>query len=186
MKPKILVFIDYYLPGNKAGGPIRSLSNLIDNLDSYYEFKIVTRDRDIGDNIGYDSIEKNVSYNMKIQSVEIPLTLKMKTKEIGYFKYYGQFGFAPQIIINSTADIEVDGQEKKKNFDIKDRVAELDFSLVLGIGWEYNISGTTNLVFGLSYQNGFIDMLKGSADGYNEVEKKATTNQIALNLGVLF
>jgi hypothetical protein len=51
---------------------------------------------------------------------------------------------------------------------------------------EYNLSGTTNLVIGLSYQNGFIDLLDGSADGYREVEKKATSNQIALNLAVLF
>ncbi|HAW51048.1 MAG TPA: hypothetical protein DCX54_01785, partial [Flavobacteriales bacterium] len=119
-----------------------------------------------------DTLEKNVSYVMKIQSIEIPLTLKMKTKEIGYLKYFGQFGFAPEIIINSTADISVEGQEKQKNVDMKDRVTNLDLSLVLGIGVEYNLSGTTNFVIGVSYQNGFIDMLKGSADGFNDVEKK--------------
>ena len=133
-----------------------------------------------------DSLEKSVSYNIKLQSIEIPLTLKMKTKEIGYLKYYGQFGFSPQLIINSSADIEVDGQEKKKNVDMQNRIADLDLALVLGIGIEYNVSGTTNLVIGVSYQNGFIDMLQGSADGFNEVEKKASTNQIALNLAVLF
>ena len=133
-----------------------------------------------------DSLEQNVSYNLKIQSIEIPLTLKMKTKEIGYFKYFGQFGFAPQIIINSTADIGVEGGETKDEVDMQDRIADLDLSLVLAIGIEYNISGTTNLVIGLSYQSGFIDLLQGSADGFNQVEKKATSNQIALNLGVLF
>lgn len=133
-----------------------------------------------------DSLEQNVSYNLKIQSIEIPVTLKMRTKEIGYLKYFGQFGFAPQIIINSTADIEVEGQETQENVEMKDRIADMDLSLVLAIGIEYNLSGTTNFIIGLSYQNGFIDMLQGSADGYSKVEKKATTNQIALNLGVLF
>ncbi|MEQ8325417.1 MAG: porin family protein [Vicingaceae bacterium] len=130
-----------------------------------------------------DSLQNNVSYNQRLQSVEIPLTLRMRTKEIGYLKYYGQFGFSPELFINSTADVQVEGQEQRADVDQKRNVADLNLSLVLGIGVEYNLSGTTNLLFGLSYQNGFIDVLKGSA---SSVEKKATTNQIALNLGVLF
>jgi glycosyltransferase involved in cell wall biosynthesis len=41
---KILVFSDWFLPGYKAGGPIRSLANLVHNLD--YDFWIVTRNSD--------------------------------------------------------------------------------------------------------------------------------------------
>ena len=32
MKPKVLVFTDWYLPGFNAGGPIRSVSNMIKKL----------------------------------------------------------------------------------------------------------------------------------------------------------
>jgi len=140
----------------------------------------------------YNSIEgdtssvSTVNYDHKIQSVEIPLTLRMRTKEIGYLKYYGQFGFSPQIIINSTADIQSDGGDSRNDIDMKDQVASFDLALVLGIGIEYNISGTTNLILGLSYHNGFIDMLKGSSYVSGDVEKNASSNQIALNLGVLF
>ena len=45
-KLKILVFCDYYLPGFKAGGPIRSISNIIVNLHEEFDFHIYTSDRD--------------------------------------------------------------------------------------------------------------------------------------------
>lgn len=45
-KPVILVFTRYYLPGYRAGGPVRSLSNLVRALGSTYDFRIVCFDRD--------------------------------------------------------------------------------------------------------------------------------------------
>jgi len=56
-KQIILVFLDYYLPGYKAGGPLRSIANLIDHLGDEYIFKIVTRDRDLGDDRPYSDIK---------------------------------------------------------------------------------------------------------------------------------
>jgi hypothetical protein len=43
-KPTVLVFIDWYLPGYKAGGPVRSLANLVDHLRDRIDFHIVTTD----------------------------------------------------------------------------------------------------------------------------------------------
>lgn len=48
-----MVFADRYLPGFKSGGPIRSLSNLVETLGSEFLFRIVTRDRDNGDSGPY-------------------------------------------------------------------------------------------------------------------------------------
>jgi len=47
-KPRVLVFTEYYLPGFKAGGPIPSVSRIIEMADQC-EFRVVTRDRDLGD-----------------------------------------------------------------------------------------------------------------------------------------
>lgn len=57
MLKKVLVFRDYYLPGFKSGGPIRSLANLVEMLGDEYDFRIVTADRDEGDVEAYDSVE---------------------------------------------------------------------------------------------------------------------------------
>ena len=50
----ILIFTRYYLPGFKAGGPIRSIKNIVSMLDSDYSIKIFTGDRDVHDQSPYD------------------------------------------------------------------------------------------------------------------------------------
>jgi len=52
----ILVFVGHYLPGCKAGGILRSLENSVNHLHGEFQFKIVTRDRDIGDEVSYQNI----------------------------------------------------------------------------------------------------------------------------------
>jgi glycosyltransferase involved in cell wall biosynthesis len=52
----ILCFVDYYLPGYKAGGPIRTIANMVAQFDGDFEFLIVTRDRDISDIAPYPNV----------------------------------------------------------------------------------------------------------------------------------
>jgi glycosyltransferase involved in cell wall biosynthesis len=58
-KKKILVFIDWYIPGFKAGGPIRSVYNIISALKEQYDFYILTSAYDLGDLDPYPNIELN-------------------------------------------------------------------------------------------------------------------------------
>jgi glycosyltransferase involved in cell wall biosynthesis len=55
-KPVILAFVGNYLPGYKAGGILRITVNTVDHLCDEFEFKIVTRDRDVGDDKPYADI----------------------------------------------------------------------------------------------------------------------------------
>lgn len=55
-KPRILVFIDWYLPGFKAGGPVRSVANLVDRLRDRVDFHIVTRNTDYTETVPYPGI----------------------------------------------------------------------------------------------------------------------------------
>ncbi|MDF1672061.1 MAG: glycosyltransferase [Vicingaceae bacterium] len=59
MKNRILIFIDWYKPGFKAGGPIRSISNLVSQLNINYEFYIITRDTDYLETNSYTNIKTN-------------------------------------------------------------------------------------------------------------------------------
>ena len=56
-RPVILTFTGFYLPGYKAGGPIRSVANLVAHLGDTYDFRIVTRDRDAGEARPYPGIQ---------------------------------------------------------------------------------------------------------------------------------
>ena len=58
-KQVILVFADYYLPGYKAGGPIRSIANIIDNLGDEFDFHIITSDHDLNSETPYPGIQSN-------------------------------------------------------------------------------------------------------------------------------
>ena len=55
-KKIILLFTDWYEPGYKAGGPIRSCHNIVQAFSSEYLFRIVTSDRDLGDTAPYPGI----------------------------------------------------------------------------------------------------------------------------------
>lgn len=44
--PRVLVLIDWYKPFFKAGGPVRSLVNMVDHLHTDVDFHIITGDRD--------------------------------------------------------------------------------------------------------------------------------------------
>ena len=58
-KKRVLVFIDWYLPGYKAGGPIQSIVNLVRNLEKEFDFFIVTSNIDLDEPEPYTGIVFN-------------------------------------------------------------------------------------------------------------------------------
>ena len=52
-KPTILIVCDYFTPAYKAGGPPRSISNLIEQTSDLFSFRVVTRDRDLSDRVPF-------------------------------------------------------------------------------------------------------------------------------------
>ena len=70
MKKTILIFIDWYLPGYLAGGPIRSIYNLVNLLKDDYDITIVTSNRDLNSKIPYKGMKKFISYK-KVNDVKV-------------------------------------------------------------------------------------------------------------------
>ncbi|MBK9190872.1 MAG: glycosyltransferase [Crocinitomicaceae bacterium] len=58
-KKRVLICIDWYEPGFKAGGPIRSVANMVGALKEDYEFYILTSAYDLGETTPYPGIELN-------------------------------------------------------------------------------------------------------------------------------
>jgi glycosyltransferase involved in cell wall biosynthesis len=58
-KKNILIFIDWYKPGFKAGGPIQSCANIVSHLSGEFHFSIVTRNTDYGETKPYSDITPN-------------------------------------------------------------------------------------------------------------------------------
>jgi hypothetical protein len=136
-----------------------------------------------------------VEFDYALQYVQIPLTLKMRTNEIGKFYWWGQFGIAPGILLSNTLRTTsnpeyIDGKYTPNATDrdfngengpgvFKDNISVIRIPMVLGFGAEYRINGSTMLNMGLRFDNGITDFLR---------DKKATgrNNFLALQVGVFF
>lgn len=69
-KKRVLIFIDWFLPGDKAGGPVRSVANLIDHLEDDYEFSVIARDTDYTETKPYANIQPD-AWNTNIPGVRV-------------------------------------------------------------------------------------------------------------------
>lgn len=124
----------------------------------------------------------DVTRIQKFQMIELPLTLKLKTNEIGYIKYYGMFGGVPGFIVKANENIESSNQNVLADRDKRSNQSDFAFfnmSLHVGLGIEYNLGGSTAFTTGIHYTNGLIDIWK-------EKDAQMRMDAITLNIGVLF
>lgn len=88
---RILIPLGYYLPGYKAGGPIRSIANLVELLGDEYAFFILTPDRDFGDKVPYEGLTPNAWQTVGKARVKYlspdQLTLQAWAKQLGELEY---------------------------------------------------------------------------------------------------
>ncbi len=119
---------------------------------------------------------------IKANYVNIPIALKMKTKEIGYFTYFGQFGanigirtgakttdgvdrlvFKTDSLVNTetlySSNTELTSTENEK-LDLTSAVQPVRLGLKIGGGAEYNFSGSTSMYFEVNYNHYFTNGLR--------------------------
>lgn len=85
LKKNVLIFTAYYYPSIKAGGPVQSIKNLVDNLSDYFNFYIITSDRDLGDSQPFTDIKTEEWIdvgNAKVFYVDNKHLSLMKTSKI--------------------------------------------------------------------------------------------------------
>lgn len=55
-RPRIVIFIDWYLPAFKAGGPVKSVASIAQVFKNDLDIYIITSDRDFGDNSPFENV----------------------------------------------------------------------------------------------------------------------------------
>ena len=60
MKTRLWIFIDWYLPAYKAGGPIQSISNLVNRLKNDFEISVITSDSDLDEPLTLRKSDLNI------------------------------------------------------------------------------------------------------------------------------
>ena len=108
-KPKIGILIDWYLPGTKAGGPVRSVYSLVSLLKNYFDFYIITTNADLGKTEGYKEVEPNVLFvkenvhyyyfsNNHLNSNNILTLLKEIKPDLIYLNSFWSVNFSINIV----------------------------------------------------------------------------------------
>jgi glycosyltransferase involved in cell wall biosynthesis len=59
-KKKVIAFIDWYVPGYKAGGGQRAFANFVAYMREYYDFYIITRNTDFMESQPYEKIQSDI------------------------------------------------------------------------------------------------------------------------------
>ena len=55
-KATVLILTDHYLPGYRSGGPVQSIRNMSRALSDEFAFRVLTRDRDLGETQTYPHV----------------------------------------------------------------------------------------------------------------------------------
>lgn len=138
--------------------------------------------------------------------VMISTGLKMHTKEIGAMRYYGQFGLTigikTKVKANDDGQVSTDGatysSSTKEDISINSELQPLKLGLNIGAGLEFNISGSTCLMVGLSYNHGFSNVLAKESDNLRTtvdgsfglkmetIAQKASARNMMLTIGIIF
>lgn len=139
--------------------------------------------------------QPNLKYSM--QYVEIPIGLKMRTREFGYLRYFAEpnlgLGFRTQAKgeVRNSMD-----EEACTDLNIRDDVRL--FNLFWGIdgGVEYSVSESTSIVGGIGVQFGFVDSTKNDDQVFTDINapdkgavtenSKAVLRSFIIRLGVMF
>jgi len=123
-----------------------------------------------------NSAEYDVKF--KMQYLEIPLSVKLKTDENDGIKWYGQFGLTADIRIGARQDVKSGNTVYADNTKATDLTKFLRAGMIIGGGMEYRLSGKTSLVTGLTYNNGLTNIAKNNESIRN--------HYVGLNIGVFF
>lgn len=145
-----------------------------------------------------DTLSYPVNVNGKLyrkyqfRFLEIPLLFKMKTREFGNgIRYYGLMGLVPAFNLRTRADdvFYPDGGGKtiKNAPDVSYQVNAMKLSVDVGGGIEIPFDKSTYLMLGLTYNNGFTDLLSG----YNNhplvrAQEEAIQHYLELTLAIIF
>jgi len=147
---------------------------------------VVTTALTVFDSLPALSVATNVQ--SKFQYVELPISIKLKTNEIGYMTYFGQLGFDVGVLTGAKAKVDAGDFE-----DVKDDVFPMRVALAVGGGLEYNFSGNTSALIGIKYSNSFMNLYQNETtlnEGTVLETKldlpKAKLHYAELTVGVLF
>lgn len=94
----------------------------------------------------------------KLQYLEVPAKIKLVTSDMNGLRFYGEFGLGNAFNVGAKREIKDAGVTTTE----KDEISFYRASLIIGGGTQFYIGEKTAVDVGLSFNNGFTDIQKGS------------------------
>lgn len=116
----------------------------------------------------------------KLQYLAFPVGLKLQTNQIGYVTFFSDIGLVPKLVINRKAyipSLNISGENASKEL----RMFNLSYHITAGI--EYSLGGSTALLFGLDFDNNFLDITK---DNGGQPDDRVSQKILSFRFGVNF
>lgn len=122
----------------------------------------------------------NTDYDVKykMQYLQIPLSIKLKTDEKDDMKFYGQFGLTTDFRLGARYDVEQGNTPLADGVKATDHTKFFRAGMLIGGGVEYRLSGKTSLLGGITYNNGLTNIAKKPHSVKN--------HYVGINIGVFF
>ena len=171
------------------------------NFTENYTFSTGLNINSFGGKLNYtDSIKLNSSDTVgvrglmdrkyRIDYIEIPLFLKLKTNQMGYYTPFVQLGLRNDFRLSAFSDDEFiygGKSEINEDVDIVDESSFYTLSFSIGIGTEYAISRSFSAYAILSYDNGLTSAINGENYLKSTLSKQsAMFKKFGLTIGFLF
>lgn len=127
----------------------------------------------------YQYVGADSTIRLQLRYLEFPVSIKLRTNEIGYFTYFAQIGFVPAFRLRSRYSSE-GGNMPVTSESANSFTNFIDIALIAGLGVEYALAENTTAFGGLYYQSGFINVVDDN-DG-----ESIRTGNIGLRIGIFF
>jgi hypothetical protein len=119
-----------------------------------------------------------VSY--KTGYIIVPVGMRLRTNQIGYFSVFSDFGLDPGFL--NRGKISIPGLEIEDESASKE-LRKLTLGYHIHAGAEYDLGGSTVLIFGVGYEGGFSDVTK---DNTGQPVDKTKSHVVRFRLGIFF
>jgi hypothetical protein len=124
-------------------------------------------------------VQSPLDLKYKLQYIELPLTLKLRTVKINDVRWYGQFGLSNDFNIGAKQDADLSGSSDYRDKKISDEINFYRAGLIIGAGGEFAIGGQASATVGISFNNGFTDIT-------SDKNTSVRNHYIGINFGVFF
>jgi hypothetical protein len=121
--------------------------------------------------------------------LQVPVVIKMKASLSERFNFFGKVGLGTGFRLDARAEDEFaygSDEVYESESNIRDEISLVRASLILGIGAEYVLKGSTVLLLEFTFDNGFTDILNESNPAFPDDDQKAINSLMGLGVGIVF